>query len=864
MRLATLFRLLRHVSVQEHRSRPTRTLLVVISLAFGVAMTVAMRLATDAAVSGLRDDLGRIAGKAALQVTFGTGEARLPESVVDMIRAEPLVAAAAAVLRGSLSFADETRETIEIFGVDLLQKDLRTIHDVEVVDRNLDELPVATNPRAIFLSEVIAAERQLRVGDVVALSGPKGTSDYSVQGILRTRGFGRVYGGRTGVMYLPSAQLAFTDLSDPLESTVHQVDVALVSGTSVEEAKSALRRILPPELSIEEPIQRGVELARSVDGLRATLLGVSSLALLAALFIVYSANVAMIASRTPTFATLRSLGVGPRPLRALVLLEAFSLGVIGGAVGVPLGFVFANVALGDVAAGMELNYALRVAPSALVSGLRPILLGYVLLGGAASLAAAFLPSRRIALRYDDTGDRSTRIADEQGSEARTGLVVAGLVIVALGVAALIGGVAVRVPWACALGGTVTIVGIVLALLRVVDLVWQRVARGAIWRYRSTSWLALENLVRDTERSLVAVAAIALCGAVAIAAATLPGSFRASATEWYGFRGDVTLASRTPGKGWIPAAMMPAQGARIAELPAIARMETLRVLHGQPFRDARIALVALSSGYLGEVARKASGACSARGDELADGRAVIASENFAERFGARAGDTLVVESPSGPISLSLCGLIPDFASDQGSIVLSAGLLKTRWRDDLVNYVSVDLRPAADVAALRRQLIEHVGADHGLIVFETGELRASIEKILADAFRDVDGIQLLVFFITFAGIVDLVASAVVDRRREFTLLRAIGARDRAIVRSVAVEAGILGLTAGGMAVAVGALFSHLWLRYIYPILVGYVLNPDFAWQAAAVVLLLACATAVIGGYVAVRIALRSLSPEVARVH
>jgi ABC-type antimicrobial peptide transport system permease subunit len=311
-------------------------------------------------------------------------------------------------------------------------------------------------------------------------------------------------------------------------------------------------------------------------------------------------------------------------------------------------------------------------------------------------------------------------------------------------------------------------------------------------------------------------------------------------------------------------MIPEQAARIAELPAVARKETLRVLHGQPFRDARIALVALSPGYLAEVAMQASGTCSARRNELAEGRVVIVSGNFAERFGARTGDTLVVNSPTGPMSLSLCGLIPDFASDQGSIVLSADLLATRWKDSLVNYVSVDLRPAANVAALRRQLIDNFGPDHGLVVFETGELRASIEKILADAFRDVDGIQLLVFFITFAGIVDLVASAVVDRRREFTLLRAIGTRDRAIARSVAVEAGILGFTAGGIAVAVGALFSHLWLRYIYPILVGYVLTPHFAWQAAAIVLLLACATAVTGGYVAARIALRSLSPDVGRVH
>jgi putative ABC transport system permease protein len=217
-----------------------------------------------------------------------------------------------------------------------------------------------------------------------------------------------------------------------------------------------------------------------------------------------------------------------------------------------------------------------------------------------------------------------------------------------------------------------------------------------------------------------------------------------------------------------------------------------------------------------------------------------------------------------MSLVVCGLISDFTSDQGSIILSADLLRTRWRDDLVNYVSVDLRPDADVSVLRRQVTEGLGAGHGLLVYDTGELRSSIELILADAFRDVDAIQLLVFFITLAGIVDLVASTVIDRRREFTLLRAVGARDGTIARSVAAEAGILGLTAGAIALVVGALFSQLWLRFIYPVLVGYVLNHEFAWRAAAVVLVMTCATAVAAGYAAARFALRSLTTDVARVH
>jgi putative ABC transport system permease protein len=289
------------------------------------------------------------------------------------------------------------------------------------------------------------------------------------------------------------------------------------------------------------------------------------------------------------------------------------------------------------------------------------------------------------------------------------------------------------------------------------------------------------------------------------------------------------------------------------------VETLRVIHGQPFRGGRIAIVGLSDAYLDEIASAATWVCASVGDERTTGGAAIASENLARRFNIRPGETLAVESPTGAIEVAICGTIADFTSDQGSIIVPARLLRARWRDDLLNYISVDLRAGSDTSTLRRQVTEQFGADHGLMIYDTGELRATIEQVLTDAFREVDGIQLLVFAITFVGIVDLVASTVIDRRREFTLLRAVGARDLVIARSVALETGILGATAGGLAVIAGALFARLWLAFIYPVLVGYVLMPNFAWRAAGTVMGMSLITAAAAGYAASRVALRSLRKE-----
>jgi hypothetical protein len=311
--------------------------------------------------------------------------------------------------------------------------------------------------------------------------------------------------------------------------------------------------------------------------------------------------------------------------------------------------------------------------------------------------------------------------------ARSHLVATGALIAVVGAASLVFGVTTRSAGACALGGTVTVVGIILSMLSAVDRLWESLAANVSLRRHPVAWLSTENLIRDTERGLVAVSAIALCGAVAVTAATLQ-SFRSSAIRWYGFRGDAMVASRTPGQGWLSAALLPA-ATEIAKLPAVAVVDTLRVLHGQTFRGERIAVVGLSDGYLADVTQIATPDTGATIDDLVRGDAVVVSENFSEGFSVFSGDHLVLDSPTGALRLVVRAVVPDFTSDRGSVIVGAALLKNRWQDDWVNYISVDLRADADVATLRRQIDERVRRDGGLVTYETGTLRQTIDEILA---------------------------------------------------------------------------------------------------------------------------------------
>ncbi|TMA87595.1 MAG: hypothetical protein E6J77_09765 [Deltaproteobacteria bacterium] len=84
--------LLRTVSARDYRAAPGRLALMLGGIASGVALIAALGIINESVVANFRTMLERAAGKAALQVTLGTGEVGFDESLVQIVGADPGVA----------------------------------------------------------------------------------------------------------------------------------------------------------------------------------------------------------------------------------------------------------------------------------------------------------------------------------------------------------------------------------------------------------------------------------------------------------------------------------------------------------------------------------------------------------------------------------------------------------------------------------------------------------------------------------------------------------------------------------------------------------------------------------------------------
>jgi putative ABC transport system permease protein len=863
-----MLRLLALVSRRELAARPYRVALFVCAVAVGIAMVTAMRVATDRIVAGYSDRLLQLAGRSDLQVTLGTGEAGFDESLLERIKATPGVAAAGAIVRGALSFEDG--EVLELYGIDLLDDDIRALYDFEVVERETDDFTIVNDPYAVFLPEEIAARRGLRLNDKVALVSSVGTELFTVRGIIRPPAVAQLYGGRIAAMYLPAAQ-AITGRRGSLHySLIDQVDLTLARGVPALTVEAALRASLGSSFSVGPPAQRRAASEHTVIGLRSTLIGMSSVALLAAMFIVYATTAGLVIARSPQAATLLSVGADRRTIVGMTILEATVLGFVGACAGVVAGFFLAGFVVADVADGMSLNYSMDFGGSAgpaTGSSFLAILLQHGLLGAVAAGVSAAIPAR--ALRFLDPIEiRSQRVSTAgRLAENSVALRIGVAVICLAGAGGLAWGVGVQSALATAAGGVLTTFGFVLAALPVLRLLVGRAAAVLARRGGIAGRIAGEELQRSWGHIATTVAAIGLCIAVASAAGSLARSFRSSVASWYGFSGDALVLARRSEGGWLPAALPLSTAERIARAQGVSAIETLRVSHGRLFRGERIAWAAASAGFL-TAAMDASrhprceDCVGARG-RILSGEAVAVSRNFAHRFGIGLGDTIDLGRPSGS-PFAVVAVVDDYVSDKGSLLIERDAYVELSHDERANFIGIWLEEGHSVEALRAELAADSAAFSNVTVISTGEMMDRVSGMIGQAFADVDTIQLLVVFITLAAIINLFFASVMERRSEFALLRIVGADQSTVRNATVLEALVIAASAAALGILAGAVAAWTWIHFCYPVLVGYVLDLDFAWSTAVVCFGLAVASAVGAGWAASGTGMRSASlVETARV-
>jgi len=818
--------LLRLISWPYIRKHLLRWMLTVAGIVLGVAVFVGMHTANQSVLFAFRHTVDQIAGATQLQIS--SGETGFDENVLDRVQAVPGVRVAVPVIEAVVSTGLKGQGNVLILGVDMTGD--RSLRDYDLKggeDTAIDDpLIFLAQPDSLIITDTFARENRLGIGSKVPMSTMEGEKLFTVRGIMKSGGLTSAFGGNLAVMDVYAAQKVFGR-----GRRFDRIDLAVKEGERVEAVQAKIQAALGAGFQVEPPSARGQQF-ESISRIYALTANITSaFALFIGMFIIYNTFQIAVTQRRSEIGILRALGATRRQIRTLFLGESVVAGLFGSLAGLLMGILIARGMTGYI--GALLGEVFGIAQKADEISTNPALMTFaVVLGVITSLVAAYIPARNAARVDPVQALQKGKYQQLSAGENRTRRIAA--LIVAL--LALACAVLSRNPILFYVGDGLAVLAALLLTPTLAQLVAHALRPVLKWLRPVEGTLAVDSLLQAPRRTSGAVAALMLSLALVVALGGLTRASYDSIFKWMtvALNPDLFVSpseSLTARSFRFPGAMAD----QLRAIPGIAEVQSVRAariqVHGAPVMFVATGIEAL---------RHRATLPPVAGDQkemfrlAAEGKALLASENFALLRGYKLGDVIDIPSPGGVLHLRIAGIVTDYSDQQGSILMDRALYKRYWNDDTVNVFRIYLTGGAAEADVKRRILETFSSQRRLFVLTNRDIRQYIMR-LTDQWFGITYVQIAVaVLVAVLGIVNTLTVSITDRRRELGVLQAVGGLRSQVRRTIWLEALTIGMVGLILGLAVGALQLYYSLRISAEDIAGLRLDYEYPYQISLILL------------------------------
>lgn len=827
-----MIRYLRLTLAASLRRARSLYLLTVLGVALGVGAVLTVQILNANALAAFRGSVLAVSGDADLSVMSRTPA--MPDSLFPAALATAGVQAAWPLYRVDATLADSQSLFLEIVGVDLFapvsvpfvedegarqgRQERQGRQDIDIAE------PLAVRGWAAFNPD-LAADVGWAPGDTVRVTIGSRVVPLIVGALVDFRRVTPLASRRLVVMDIAQAQGL---LGRPGEIT--QIDVRLAQGAARDEVAARLDARLGPAVEALTPEQRTERAEGLLEAFRLNLTALSLISLFVGLFLVYSSTQASLVRRRAEFGLLRSLGATRAQVFGVIAAEVALLGVLGVAVGVPVGYWAAQGAVGAVSATLTNLYLLQEIETLRLSPALFLLAGGVGVGGA--VLGAALPAIDMSRRDTKTLLAPFTVHERLGSVARP-LFVTALLLLA-GTAGWYGLAGHR--WKPA--GFALAVALLIALPLLAPQLVRFLAAVPAVRGFGPGY-ALRGLGVRLQTTASAVAGLGIAVSMLVGITLMVASFRQTLTVWVdsSLRADVYITPPSWRGVGTAATLDPDVAAAVARLPGVVAVDRIRgfTTYTGP---RRIAVAGVETGLPGGEARfpLVHGDAAAVFDRVRRGDAVLISEPLARKTGLGRGDSIPLATPDGERRFAVAGVYYDYSSEGGGVVMDLGALRRAFGPGGVNGVSLYLAPDVDAETVV-DLVKARFADRALVVRSNRSLRAQVFAVFEQTFAITRILQAMALLIAVAGVTLTLLVLARERLGELALYRALGAARRQVFGlfvSEGVGMGALGLAlgAGGGAALAAILIFVINRTYFGWTIQVSVPGDALLWQAASI--------------------------------
>lgn len=777
--------------------RPWLTLLLIISVALGVAVVVAVDLANASATRAFELSTEVIVGKATHQIVGGAGG--IDDGVYLHLRRDLGLRHIAPIVEGYAGAAELGGQTVRVLGIDLFAEPPFRTYITAGTNVSLDALSAFyTQSGAVLISADSAARYGLKTGDPITLQIGTTKKQITIVGLMQQPNdvSSRVLEG-----------LVLTDIATAQELLDQNGRLSRIDLIATDAEAETIRQTLPAGLRLVRASEQADTVTQLTAAFRLNLTAFSLLALAVGMFLIYNTVMFSVVQRRRLLGILRCIGVTGREIFMLILAEAAVLGLIGSLLGLVLGIFLGRLTVALVTQTInDLYFTLSVSDVSIdaLSLVKGLLLGII-----SALLAAALPAYEASsvpavtvLQRSDLEDRIRRFLPS--------LNIFGVIMLAVGAGILVFGQS---------NISLLFVGVFLVLfglvmyVPVLTIFMMRLATATIGRVGLTARMSSRTVVQALSRTSVAIASLMVAVAVTIGVTVMIASFRTTVENWLGqtLNADFYVSPPLSGANRI-VSMDPALVEQARAVEGVDAIEVLRsvTVTAQELGDVRLNATNGGRARESRIFRSFSGDPASIYPQL-DAGAIAVTEPFANRHNVTEGSTVTLLTDKGARAFSIVGVYYDYSSDQGSILMSLDVYRQYWNDPAISGFSVYVAPGADVNQVEDGVRAALGGND-VVVQSNRALRDAALVIFDRTFAITQALRVIAVAVAFIGILSALMALQLERTRELGTLRATGMTLRQLWQLTLLESGLMGATAGVLAIPVGLILAAILIYVI----------------------------------------------------
>jgi len=833
------------VSIGYIRRHLLQNVLLIIGIAFGVALVISVDIANQSASRSFTLSKEMLSSKSTHRISGTYSD--FDEKIYNNLKLNLGIRNIAPIVEDYVNIVELGGRAVRILGTDffadLIFYDNETSPIANISQNTLSEL--MTKPNTALISRDLAKRASIDAGSVIELSYGSKTLDIEVVGLLRSKDdeLSESLGG-----------LLLTDISTAQEllgkaESLSHIDLFIDENTpqGIEDL-NRIREVLPPVVEINkmdnllgstESITRSFEL---------NLTALSLLALFVGVFLIYNIVSFSVIQRRSIIGTLRSIGVTRRQIFKMVLAEALIIGTVGSLIGV-IGGILLGRGIVELVTGTINDLYFTLTVTSFSVSMETILKG-MLAGVIAALIAAIVPAYE-AFRINPINVLRRSELENFFIKTVPFLTLCGLVFIGLGFIFII----------------LPTKGLVLSLASVFFILFGASLMVPVCTSMSMRFFSLilsqtsvigrmapRNIIRSTSRTGVAIASLTVAISVILSVSIMIGSFRTTVVNWLDTALTADIFISMPSQNISSqAGLDPALRAEVENFPGVDRAATVRRILFQSPRYGPFNLVAVTE----DLAAKNRSFIWNRDDneelwDLMQGSSVLVSQSFAYRNSIKPGPGNVIELPTdeGIKEFEIAGVYYDYGSQSGVVLISDDLFGSNWNDGQINSLGVYLLPGDDVDKTVEELRVYLSKDRNLIVRSNTALKESAINTFDRTFTVTSALRILIAIVAFISVLSSLMALQLERGREFGVFRALGMTVSQLRGMVFLENGLIGLTAGLFSIPLGVALSLILIYVInlrsFGWTLDFIIKPQYFAEVIAIALIAAFTAGIYPAY------------------